>query len=246
MAEQNIINNNPSFLNYPSHVALVMDGNGRWAQARGLPRVEGHHRGAERLRDIVKSCPELGIPYLTVFAFSTENWKRGEDEVIGLTNLFRQYMGSESRELIEKGVKINFIGNRQVFDRSLVEQMNQLENATRNNEVLELTIAINYGGKSEIVDMTKTIAERAIKGSIKPEQLNESMLDGFLSTSHLPDPDLIIRTSGETRLSNFFLWQAAYSELAFDKTLWPDFTVDHFKSHLIQYGIKERRFGAIT
>ena len=246
MAEQNIIKRNSSFLNYPSHVALVMDGNGRWAQARGLPRVEGHHRGAERLRDIVKSCPEFGIPFLTVFAFSTENWKRGKDEVVGLTNLFRQYMGSESRELIEKGVKINFIGNRQVFDRSLVEQMNQLENATKTNEVLELTIAINYGGKSEIVDMTKTIAKRAIDGTIKPEQLNETMLDGFFSTSNIPDPDLIIRTSGETRLSNFFLWQAAYSELAFDKTLWPDFTVDHFKSHLIQYGIKERRFGAIS
>ena len=246
MANQDIINTNSGLANYPNHVALVMDGNGRWAKARGLPRVEGHRRGAERLRDIVKSCPELGIPFLTVFAFSTENWRRGEDEVVGLTNLFRQYMGSESRELIEKGVKINFIGNRQAFDRSLVEQMNQLENTTKNNEVLVLTIAINYGGKSEIVDMAKTIAKKAIEGKIKPDQLNELMLDGFFSTSNLPDPDLIIRTSGETRLSNFFLWQAAYSELAFDETLWPDFTVDHFKSHLIQYGIKERRFGAIS
>ncbi len=246
MANQDIINTNSGLANYPNHVALVMDGNGRWAKARGLPRVEGHRRGAERLRDIVKSCPELGIPFLTVFAFSTENWRRGEDEVVGLTNLFRQYMGSESRELIEKGVKINFIGNRQAFDRSLVEQMNQLENTTKNNEVLVLTIAINYGGKSEIVDMAKTIAKRAIEGKIKPDQLDELMLDGFFSTSNLPDPDLIIRTSGETRLSNFFLWQAAYSELAFDETLWPDFTVDHFKSHLIRYGIKERRFGAIS
>ena len=246
MVEQNIIKDNPGILNYPGHVALVMDGNGRWAQARGLPRVEGHHRGAERLRDIVKACPEFGIPFLTVFAFSTENWKRGKDEVFGLTNLFRKYMGSESRELIEKGVKINFIGDRLVFDRSLVEQMNQLEKATHHNDVLELTIAINYGGKSEIVDMTRTIAQKAIEGAIKPEELDETLLDGFFSTSSLPDPDLIIRTSGETRLSNFFLWQAAYSELAFDKTLWPDFTVEHFKSHLIQYGIKERRFGAIS
>ncbi|MYJ87648.1 MAG: di-trans,poly-cis-decaprenylcistransferase, partial [Rhodobacteraceae bacterium] len=155
MAEQELINTNQELSNFPNHVALVMDGNGRWAKARGLPRVQGHHRGAERLRDIVKSCPELGIRYLTVFAFSTENWKRGEDEVSGLTKLFRQYMGSESRELIEKGVKINFIGNREAFDRSLVEQMNQLESTTKNNEVLELTVAINYGGKSEIVDMVR-------------------------------------------------------------------------------------------
>ncbi len=246
MANQNINTTNESLVNYPSHVALVMDGNGRWAQTRGLPRVEGHHRGAERLRDIVKSCPELGIPFLTVFAFSTENWKRGKDEVIGLTNLFRKYMGSESRELIEKGVKINFIGDREAFDQSLVEQMNQLEMATKNNDVLELTIAVNYGGKSEIVNMAKSIARKAIEGTIEPDHLDEMILDSYFSTSHLPDPDLIIRTSGETRLSNFFLWQAAYSELAFDKTLWPDFTVDHFKSHLIQYGIKERRFGAIT
>lgn len=246
MAEQKLINTNQELSNFPNHVALVMDGNGRWAKARGLPRVQGHHRGAERLRDIVKSCPEFGIRFLTVFAFSTENWKRGEDEVSGLTNLFRQYMGSESRELIEKGVKINFIGNREAFDRSLVEQMNQLESATKNNKVLELTVAMNYGGKSEIVDMVRKITRKAVEGTLNPDQLDEVLIDKFLSTSNLPDPDLIIRTSGETRLSNFFLWQAAYSELAFDQTLWPDFTVEHFKSHLIQFGIKERRFGSIT
>ena len=246
MAEQKLINTSQELSNFPKHVALVMDGNGRWAKARGLPRVQGHHRGAQRLRDIVKSCPELGIRYLTVFAFSTENWKRGEDEVSGLTSLFRQYMGSESRELIEKGVKINFIGNREAFDRSLVEQMNQLESATKNNEVLELTVAINYGGKSEIVDMVRKISRKAVEGTLNPDHLDEVLVDKFLSTSNLPDPDLIIRTSGETRLSNFFLWQAAYSELAFDQTLWPDFTIEHFKSHLIQYGFKERRFGSIT
>ena len=232
--------------NMPTHVGLVMDGNGRWAKQRGLSRIEGHQRGAERLRDIVKICPELGVQFLTAFAFSTENWKRGDEEVNGLVDLFRKYIGSESRELVEKGIKIKFIGNRTAFDQSLVDQMCQLELASHSNDKLVLTIAINYGGRDEIVKMAQAVATQALAGHLNVEQIDESVLNKHSFTHYMPDPELIIRTSGETRISNFLLWQVAYSEIVFDDVLWPEFTPERFKEHVANFEHKIRRFGSIT
>lgn len=237
---------NQPLVKSPTHVGIVMDGNGRWAEQQGLPRIEGHQRGAERLREIVKVCPEFGVRYLTAFAFSTENWKRGDEEVNGLVDLFRKYIGSESKELTDNGVKIQFIGNRTAFDQSLVDQMDQLEFASKNNEKLVLTIALNYGGRDEIVKMAQSVAKEALDGNLDIDQINELTLDRFSFTNSLPDPELIIRTSGETRISNFLLWQVAYSEIAFDKILWPEFTPERFFEHLTNFERKVRSFGSIA
>ncbi len=232
--------------NAPAHVGLVMDGNGRWAKKKGLPRLEGHRRGAERLRDVVRICPELGVQFLTAFAFSTENWKRGDEEVSGLVDLFRKYMGSAAKELINNEVKIKFIGDRYAFDQSLIDQMNQLEQATQSKNRMVLTIAINYGGRDEIVAMAQSVAKLVAKGQLNVRQIDRTILGQHSFTHDIPDPDLIIRTSGETRISNFLLWQAAYSELAFDDTLWPEFTPERFRHHVVNFTRKERRFGALA
>ncbi len=230
----------------PRHVAIIMDGNGRWAQARGRPRLFGHQAGARRVRDVVEACPSLGIKYLTVFAFSTENWKRTQAEVAGLMSLFRRYIIKETRNLTSNGVRVRFIGDRVRLDAKLIDLMDTLEDATKDNDLVHLTIAINYGGRDEVARATKRLARDVAEGRLKPEDVDEETLPKYLDTHVLPDPDLVIRTSGEARISNFLLWQSAYSEYEFIDTLWPDFTAAELERLCRNFGSRERRFGAIS
>ncbi len=230
----------------PRHVAIIMDGNGRWAQARGRPRLFGHQAGARRVRDVVEACPSLGIKYLTVFAFSTENWKRTQAEVAGLMSLFRRYIIKETRNLTSNGVRVRFIGDRVRLDAKLIDLMDTLEDATKDNDLVHLTIAINYGGRDEVARATKRLARDVAEGRLKPEDVDEETLPKYLDTHVLPDPDLVIRTSGEARISNFLLWQSAYSEYEFIDTLWPDFTAAELERLCRNFGTRERRFGAIS
>ncbi len=230
----------------PRHVAIIMDGNGRWATRRGLPRLVGHRRGVERVRDIVKACPGLGVEYLTLYAFSTENWKRAEAEVAGLMSLFRLYIQREAEKLHAEGVRVRFIGDRTRLDEPLIAMMAGLEEKTALNDRLNLTVAINYGGRDEITRAIRTLAVDVAEGRIAPGDITEEALEYYLDTRYLPDPDLIIRTSGEQRLSNFLPWQAAYAEFAFVPTLWPDFTVQEFAAVLQGAAARERRFGAVA
>lgn len=227
------------------HVAIIMDGNGRWAQRRGLPRLAGHRRGADAVRSIVESCPDLGVGHLTLFAFSTENWKRSVEEVQGLMNLFRLYIRREGRELKRQGVRVRFIGERRRLAEDLQTQMAELEAATEANGRLHLTVAINYGGRGEIVAAARALAEAAAEGRLDPAALDEAAFGSALYTDGLPDPDLVIRTSGEMRVSNFLPWQTAYSEFAFVDECWPEFSPERFAEVLDAAGLRERRFGAV-
>ena len=229
----------------PSHVAIIMDGNGRWAQARGKPRLFGHQAGARRVREIVEACPSLGVKYLTVFAFSTENWKRTQAEVSGLMLLFRRYIQKEMKALVDNGIRVRFIGDRVQLDKKLVALMDELEQATAHNDLVHMTVALNYGGRDEVARAIKQLAQEVADGKLSPDDVDEETLTGFLDTCVLPDPDLVIRTSGEARISNFLLWQSAYSEYEFIDTLWPDFTPEIFAEVLSGYGNRERRFGAV-
>lgn len=229
--------------NLSSHVAIIMDGNGRWAQARGKPRIFGHHAGARRLREIVLACPDVGVKYLTIFAFSTENWKRTQSEVAGLMSLFRLYIQREARELSRQGVRVRFIGDRIQLDAKLVSLMDELESMTADKDRVHLTIALNYGGRDEVARATRRLAREVEAGRLDPETVDEETLARFLDTFVLPDPDLVIRTSGEVRISNFLLWQSAYAEYEFIDTLWPDFTREMFTEILGSFQARDRRFG---
>ena len=228
----------------PRHVAVIMDGNGRWATQRGRPRLFGHHAGARRVKEIVKACPDLGVEYLTIFAFSTENWKRTQSEVAGLMSLFRRYIRHEAQELHDSGVRVRFIGDRVRLDDKLVSMMDDLELLTAGNSRVHLTIAINYGGRDEVARAAQRLARDVEAGKLDPRQISDETFPRYLDTHVLPDPDLVIRTSGEARISNFLLWQSAYSEYEFVKTLWPDFSAEEFARVLEQFGARERRFGA--
>ena len=227
------------------HVAIIMDGNGRWAKARAKPRLYGHQVGAKRVREIVEACPQLGVRYLTVFAFSTENWRRTQTEVAGLMKLFKRYILSEAKKLVEAGVCVRFIGDRLRLEPRLVKLMNELEGMTSENSLVNLTIAINYGGRDEVARASRRMAQDVVRGTLNPDSVNEQTLARYLDTYVLPDPDLVIRTSGEARISNFLLWQSAYSEYEFVKTLWPDFTVTDFEEIIATFGARERRFGGL-
>jgi undecaprenyl diphosphate synthase len=229
----------------PRHVAIIMDGNGRWATQRGRPRLFGHHAGAKRVREIVEACPEFGVKYLTIFAFSTENWKRTQVEVAGLMSLFRRYITKEAQALNLEGVRVRFIGDRVRLDRKLIALMDELETLTIANTRVNLTIAINYGGRDEVARATKRLAEDVAQGRLSPADVDEETLPKYLDTHVLPDPDLVIRTSGEARISNFLLWQSAYAEYEFIDTLWPDFSAAEFGRLVARYGQRERRFGAV-
>ena len=229
----------------PRHVAIIMDGNGRWAQARGRPRLFGHHAGARRVREVVQACPDLGIKYLTIFAFSTENWKRTQTEVAGLMSLFRRYITKEMRELAARDVRVRFIGDRVRLDKKLIALMDQMELETAGNDGINLTIAINYGGRDEVARATKRLAMDVAEGRLDPKDIDEETLPKYLDTYVLPDPDLVIRTSGEARISNFLLWQSAYAEYEFIDTLWPDFTAAELGRLCASYGARDRRFGAV-
>lgn len=227
----------------PAHVAIIMDGNGRWATARGWPRLVGHRRGAERVRSIVEAAPGLGIRYLTLYAFSTENWKRSTEEVIGLMTIFARYIQSEAERLSAEGVRLRFIGGRERLDKKLRKLMAGIEARTAGNDRLHLTVAINYGGRDELARAARRVAEDVAAGRLDPDAVDEAALAARLDTADLPDPDLVIRTSGETRISNYLLWQSAYAEYEFTDTLWPDFTPDELAAILSRYHRRERRYG---
>lgn len=231
--------------NGPKHVAIIMDGNGRWATQRGRPRLFGHQAGAKRVRQVVETCPKLGVKYLTIFAFSTENWKRTQSEVAGLMALFRRYIQREANHLNRKGVRVRFIGDRLGLDQKLQAMMTFLENLTKNNDDVHLTIALNYGARDEVTRATQRLAIEIDEGRLKPSQVDSETLASFLDTYVLPDPDLVIRTSGEARISNFLLWQSAYAEYEFIDTLWPDFSPDIFADVVGRFGNRDRRFGAV-
>ena len=230
----------------PRHVAIIMDGNGRWATQRGRPRLFGHHAGARRVREIVEACPALNVDYLTIFAFSTENWKRTQVEVAGLMSLFRRYIFKEMQDFVKENVRVRFIGDRVKLDRKLIGLMDEAEAMTAHCTGTNLTIALNYGGRDEVARATKRLAEDVAKGRLKPEDVDEETLPKYLDTCVLPDPDLVIRTSGEARISNFLLWQSAYAEYEFIDTLWPDFTAEEFARLTGSYGFRDRRYGAVT
>ncbi|MBM3612063.1 MAG: di-trans,poly-cis-decaprenylcistransferase [Alphaproteobacteria bacterium] len=223
-----------------------MDGNGRWATNRGLPRLVGHRRGAERVRAIVAAAPGLGIRWLTLYAFSTENWKRSTEEVIGLMALFARYIEREADRLSANGVRLRFIGDRARLDPRLQALMAGIEARTAANTLLNLTVAVNYGGRDEILRAARTLAEAARRGDVAPDAITEGDLARALDTADLPDPDLVIRTSGEMRSSNFLPWQAAYAEYDFTPVLWPDFVPADLAEIMARYGLRERRFGAVA
>jgi len=228
----------------PRHVALIMDGNGRWAKARGLPRVAGHHAGAKAVRRCIEASIDAGIEWLTLFAFSSENWRRPEAEVKDLTTLLRQYLRSELKELGENGVRFRVIGERGRFSPELRAEFDRAERHTADNRRLNLTIALSYGGRADILSAARNVARAAKAGEIDPETLDEEGFGRFLSTAAMPEPDLLIRTSGEQRLSNFLLWECAYAELVFLDVLWPDFSAQDMAGALQEFARRERRYGA--
>lgn len=223
------------------HVALIMDGNGRWATQRGFPRLVGHRKGAERLRDIIAACPDLGITHLTLYAFSTENWKRSTAEVVGLMSLFARYIKAEAEKLASAGVRMRFIGDRARLEPKLQKLMAGIEVRTQDCTTLNLTVAINYGGRDELTRAMRAIAA----AGIAPDQITQSTIAAHLDWPDLPDPDLVIRTSGELRSSNFLLWQAAYAEYEFTPTLWPDFLPSELAAIVAKFTGRERRFGGV-
>jgi undecaprenyl diphosphate synthase len=227
------------------HVAIIMDGNGRWATNRGWPRLVGHRKGAERVKQIVRCAPDLGIRWLTIYAFSTENWKRSTEEVLGLMSIFARYIEREADRLAAEGVRMRFIGDRSRLDPKLQRLMAGIEERTSGLSRLNLTVAINYGGRDEIVRATKAIAEDVAAGRLLPEQVTDETISARLDTASLPDPDLVIRTSGETRTSNFLPWQSAYAEFEFTDTLWPDFSPDELARIVGSFETRERRFGGV-
>ena len=228
----------------PVHVAIIMDGNGRWAKARGMPRLVGHKRGVESVRDAVKSAQALGVRYLTLYGFSSENWRRPEAEVKDLMGLLRLYLRSEIAELHREGVRLRIIGQRTRLSDDIRALIDNGERLTQGNHTLTLTIALSYGGRDEIAYAAKQIAEAVKAGTLDPADVDEETVARHLFTSDMPDPDLLIRTSGEKRISNFLLWQCAYAELVFIDKHWPDFSRDDLESAIREYHGRERRFGA--
>jgi undecaprenyl diphosphate synthase len=227
----------------PRHVAIIMDGNGRWAKKRFLPRALGHREGAEAVRRTVRAASELGIAYLTLYAFSSENWKRPAEEVDDLMGLLRLYLRNEIRELNDSNVRIRFIGARDRLSKDVLALIDDSEKLTGANSGLTLVIALNYGAQAEIVSAVQLIAGQVARGEISSDQIDEAMITRHLFTVDIPDPDLIIRTSGEQRLSNFLLWQAAYAELVFVETLWPDFDRAALEQAILDYHNRDRRYG---
>jgi undecaprenyl diphosphate synthase len=228
----------------PRHVAIIMDGNGRWAKARGLPRTVGHREGAEALRRVVRASAEFGIDYLTVFGFSSENWKRPAAEVTDLMGLLRLYLRKEIDEIHREGVRLRVIGDRERLSSDIIRLIEDAEARTAGNCRLNLTVALSYGGRAEIVRAAQQLARAAQAGSLDSEDIDEAAFQRYLFTADIPDPDLVIRTSGEKRISNFLLWQSAYAEYVFMDKLWPDFAGEDLKSAIGEFGGRKRRYGA--
>ncbi|SHJ67768.1 Undecaprenyl pyrophosphate synthetase [Caminicella sporogenes DSM 14501] len=236
---------NIDFSNLPKHIAIIMDGNGRWARSKNLPRVAGHKAGVEALRDIIKTSSNLGIKYLTLYAFSTENWKRPREEINALMELLVIYLRREAKELHKNNVVINVLGDISKLPETAISEINKATALTSNNTGLVVNIALNYGGRHEILRAVKNICKDVVNNKIDFDKIDEAVFSNYLYTKNIPDPDLIIRTSGEIRLSNFLLWQAAYSEFWFTDVYWPDFSSKHFIEAIIDYQSRKRRFGGI-
>lgn len=232
--------------NIPHHVAVIMDGNGRWAKHRGFPRVMGHQKGVDTLKDLLRCCDDWGIKVLTAYAFSTENWHRPHHEVEFLLALFERVLRRELEEMMRKNVKIRFIGDLDALPNSLQDEINHSMDKTRHNQGIEFNIATNYGSRQEILQACRAIALEVKKGTVNVEEINEDLFESYLYTKGLSYPDLLIRTSGEMRLSNFLLWQMAYGEIYVTNTLWPDFDRTEFHRALLSYQGRERRFGKVT
>jgi len=229
----------------PRHVAIIMDGNGRWASKHGLPRAVGHRNGVEAVRRTVRAAIELGIPYLTLYSFSSENWSRPVDEIDDLMGLMKRFIRRDLAELHQAGVKIRVIGERTNVESELMALIDEAIELTRDNQAITLIIAFNYGARSEIAKAARALAEKVLAGTLTPENINISAMNGALDTAGIPDPDLLIRTSGEMRVSNFLLWQIAYAELYVTETLWPDFTRADLLRAILDYQKRDRRFGGL-
>ncbi len=230
-------------LKIPQHVAVIMDGNGRWAKSKGLPRKMGHVQGGKNVEDMLYVCDDLGIKYFTVYAFSTENWKRSEEEVSALMTLLRSYLASGFKKAAKNNVRIRIIGDKTGLADDIQDLIRELEEDSKDNTGLQFQIAINYGSRDEIVRMMKNVVSKANDNEVKPEDINENFISDNLDTKDIPDPDLLIRTSGEQRLSNFLLWQLAYSEFYFTDCHWPDFDKDELIKAIEAYNKRDRRFG---
>ncbi len=227
----------------PRHVAIIMDGNGRWATRQGLPRVRGHEAGADSVREIVRSCGRLGVEVLTLYSFSTENWHRPDEEVQALMTLLERYLRDELQELMDNDVRLSAIGQLHRLPDRVRQGLEAVSQITAGNQGLRLVLALSYGGRAEIVDGVRRLAERVAAGELEPGAIDERTIDAALYTAGLPDPDLLVRTSGELRLSNFLLWQVAYAELYVTDVLWPDFREPHLRDAFRSYGARQRRFG---
>jgi len=229
----------------PKHVAVIMDGNGRWAKRQGLPRIMGHKRGVDALKDLLRCCRDWGVQALTAYAFSTENWGRPLEEVEFLMTLFERVLRKELREMMQEDVQIRFVGNLNALPRSLQAEISRSMADTQHNRDVRFTVATNYGGRQEIIHACRAIAEQVQQGLIKPDQIDEALFERHLYTAGTCDPDLLIRTSGEMRISNFLLWQMAYAEIYITETLWPDFDRSEFHRALCSYQERDRRFGKV-
>lgn len=245
---QTILKELPSDLDQerlPKHVAVIMDGNGRWAKRRGIPRIMGHRRGVDALKRLLRCCDDWGIQALTAYAFSTENWGRPVEEVEFLMTLFERVLMRELQEMMEENVRIQFVGNLTALPQSLQDQIERAMTQTENNTGIQFTVATNYGGREEILQACRAIATQVQHGQIQPEEIDEALFSRHLYTANIGDPDLLIRTSGEMRLSNFLLWQMAYAEFYTTHTFWPDFDREAFHQALIAYQKRDRRFGKV-
>jgi undecaprenyl diphosphate synthase len=230
----------------PRHVAIIMDGNGRWAKQRLMNRIKGHEKGVDTVRTIARACHELHIAFLTLYAFSTENWQRPKAEVSALMRILKNFLATETAEMMENNIRLQVIGQPQRLPRDVRDQLDKTLSATDRNDGLCLNLALSYGGRAEIVDMVRHVIEKVRKGDLQPDQVDEAVVAEHMYTRGIPDPDLMIRTSGEMRLSNFMLWQLAYSEFFITPTLWPDFTREEFVDILVQYQQRDRRFGKVS
>ncbi len=229
----------------PSHVAIIMDGNGRWAKQRKLSRIEGHHKGAEAVRTVVRTSREIGIPFLTLYAFSTENWERPEKEVTALMVLLKHFLRSEQKEMVDNNIRLDAIGQIDRLPEDAREELHHTMMLTQKNTGMVLSLALSYGGRAEITKAVREIVDDVINQKIDADTISPELISGYLYTQKMPDPDLVIRTSGEMRISNFLLWQIAYSEIYITDTLWPDFSKDEFVDILKNYQLRERRFGRV-
>jgi len=243
--EFSFVNTDIDTANLPCHIAIIMDGNGRWAKKRILNRIEGHKKGTDVVRVIVRTCSEIGIPFLTLYAFSTENWQRPKTEVTALMFILKNFLESEQKEMMDNNIRLNAIGQIEKLPKNVRQILYNTITLTKKNTGLMLNLALSYGGRAEIVRMVREIAIKTKEGKIDPDLITPKLVSDFLYTKAMPDPDLLIRTSGEMRISNFLLWQIAYTEIFVTKTLWPDFSKQEFLQILKHYQSRERRFGKV-